>query len=248
MHELIEEQVRKVPEAVAVVYEGRQLTYAELNARANQLAHYLRKLGVKPETRVAICVERSLEMMVGLLGILKAGGCYVPLDPGISGRAAQLHAEGQRSRGTADRSARARQRTPEGAEARNRCGSSIGRCSAMERSAGNQSGTRTGDGLAPSHLAYVIYTSGSTGQPKGVMIEQPGVIESTCAGLRARYYRLGSGHRFSGSAPIGFDGLGDTVSTPTGGGSSWWSPLPAGHRRWSGWRRRAPVKSECTRW
>ena len=73
---------------MAVVFEEQQLTYAELNARANQLAHYLRELGVRPDERVAICVERELEMVVGLLGILKAGGAYVPLDPGLSGGAA----------------------------------------------------------------------------------------------------------------------------------------------------------------
>ena len=81
VHELFEAQVGKAPHAVAVVYEGRELSYGELNRRANQLAHYLRELGVKPDDRVAICVERGLEMMVGLLGILKAGGAYVPLDP-----------------------------------------------------------------------------------------------------------------------------------------------------------------------
>src|SRR5262249_38792339 len=80
IHELFEAQVRKSPEAVAVVYEEKELTYAELNSRANQLAHYLRDLGVRPDDRVAIFVERSLEMIVGLLGILKAGGAYVPLD------------------------------------------------------------------------------------------------------------------------------------------------------------------------
>ena len=74
-------QVEKTPDAVAVVFEDQQLTYRELNKRANQLAHYLRKLGVGPEVLVGICVERSLEMVVGLLGILKAGGAYVPLDP-----------------------------------------------------------------------------------------------------------------------------------------------------------------------
>ena len=72
VHELFEEQVGRTPEAVAVVYEDEQLTYGELNRRANQLAHYLRELGVRPETRVAICVERGLEMVVGLLGVLKA--------------------------------------------------------------------------------------------------------------------------------------------------------------------------------
>ena len=82
IHQLFEEQVKRTPEAVAVVFEDQQLTYRELNSQANQLAHYLKKLGVGPETLVGICVERSLEMIVGLLGILKAGGAYVPLDPG----------------------------------------------------------------------------------------------------------------------------------------------------------------------
>ena len=86
VHELFEEQVERTPEAVAVVYGEQELSYRELNPRANRLAHYLRKLGVKPDERVGICVERGLEMMVGLLGVLKAGGAYVPLDPGISGR------------------------------------------------------------------------------------------------------------------------------------------------------------------
>ena len=81
VHELFEEQVEKTPDAVAVVLEQDCLSYAELNRRANQLGHYLRELGVKPDDRVAICVERSLEMVIGLLAILKAGGAYVPLDP-----------------------------------------------------------------------------------------------------------------------------------------------------------------------
>src|SRR5438093_7921747 len=81
IHELFEEQAARRPQAVAVTFEDRQLTYGELNSRANQLAHHLRALGVRPETLVGICVERSLEMVVGLLAILKAGGAYVPLDP-----------------------------------------------------------------------------------------------------------------------------------------------------------------------
>ncbi|MEC4817871.1 MAG: condensation domain-containing protein, partial [Scytonema sp. PMC 1069.18] len=81
IHQLFETQVENTPDTVAVVFEDEQLTYGELNARANQLAHYLRRLGVGPEVLVGICVERSLEMVVGLLGILKAGGAYIPLDP-----------------------------------------------------------------------------------------------------------------------------------------------------------------------
>jgi non-ribosomal peptide synthetase component F len=81
IHQLFEEQVIKTPNNVAVVYEDHELTYQQLNEKANQLAHYLRSLGVGPDTLVAIAVERSLEMIIGLLGILKAGGAYVPLDP-----------------------------------------------------------------------------------------------------------------------------------------------------------------------
>src|SRR5204862_7187104 len=81
IHQLFEEQVERTPEAVAVVFEGKSLTYRELNLRANQLAHHLRTLGVGPDVLVGLCVERSLEMVVALLGILKAGAAYVPLDP-----------------------------------------------------------------------------------------------------------------------------------------------------------------------
>src|SRR5205085_11750623 len=81
LHRLFEAQAGRAPHDVALVYEEQQLTYAELNQRANQLGHYLQRLGVGAETRVGLCVERSLEMIVGLLAILKAGGAYLPLDP-----------------------------------------------------------------------------------------------------------------------------------------------------------------------
>ena len=81
IHELFEAQVEKTPDAIAVVFEDQQLTYRELNTRANQLAHHLRKRGVRPETLVAVCMERSLEMVIGILGVVKAGGAYVPIDP-----------------------------------------------------------------------------------------------------------------------------------------------------------------------
>ena len=97
IQQLFEEQVERTPDNVAVVFEGRQLTYAQLNARANQLAHYLRTLGVGPEVLVGICIERSLEMVIGLLGILKAGGAYRSIRPGISQGALGLHAGGCQS-------------------------------------------------------------------------------------------------------------------------------------------------------
>ena len=145
-----------------------ELSYAELNRRANQLAHYLRGLGVKPDARVAICVERGLEMIVGLLAVLKAGGAYVPLDPAYpaqrlsymledSGPAVLLtqgHLE--------ELFPEVRDRLPMidlAAEA------------PPWREQPETNPERAGVGLTPEHLAYVIYTSGSTGMPKGVMIE-----------------------------------------------------------------------------
>src|SRR5258706_4844709 len=90
IHELFEAQVARTPEAVAVVFEGQQLSYGELNARANQLAHHLIGLGAGPEVLVGVCMERSLELIVGLLGILKAGAAYVPLDPGYPSKRFEL--------------------------------------------------------------------------------------------------------------------------------------------------------------
>jgi non-ribosomal peptide synthetase component F len=81
IHQLFEEQVEQSPDAIAVVFEEEHLTYQQLNAKANRIAHYLQSLGVGSEVLVGICIERSLDMVVGLLGILKAGGAYVPLDP-----------------------------------------------------------------------------------------------------------------------------------------------------------------------
>ena len=98
IHELFEAQAAKTPDAVAVIFEDRRLTYAELNTKANQLGRYLRELGVKPDDRVVICVERSLEMVVGLLAILKAGGAYVPFDPAYPAERLAFMLEGQRPR------------------------------------------------------------------------------------------------------------------------------------------------------
>ena len=101
VHQLFEEQVLKTPHATAVVFEDESLSYDELNRRANQLAHYLHQLGVRPDDRVAICVERGLEMIVALLAVLKAGGAYVPLRSRLSRRATALHAGRLSARGPA---------------------------------------------------------------------------------------------------------------------------------------------------
>jgi amino acid adenylation domain-containing protein len=168
LHELFEQQVERTPNAIALVYEGGSLTYAGLNGRANQLARHLRLKGVGPDQLVAICVERSLEMVVGMLGVLKAGGAYVPLDPVYpterlsymlrdSGARVLLTQEGLKaafSRATAE------------LIALDHDWSKI-----TEQTAENLDLT----GLQSNHLAYVIYTSGSTGEPKGVMVEHGNV-------------------------------------------------------------------------
>ena len=102
IHQLFEEQAARTPDAVAVVFEDERLSYGELDARANQLAHHLRGCGVGPEVVVGLCLERSPEMVIGLLAILKAGGAYLPLDPAYPSRAALFHAQGCWRAGAAD--------------------------------------------------------------------------------------------------------------------------------------------------
>lgn len=166
---LFEEQAGRTPEAVALVFEGRQLTYGELNRRANRLAHQLRGLGVGPEVLVGICVERSVEMVVGLLGVLKAGGAYVPLDPAYpqerlgfmvsdAGLAVLLTQQHLASLLPAS-------------EARTVFLDAAG----PEPAAGPEADNPDG-GAGPDDLAYVIYTSGSTGRPKGVQVLQRAVV------------------------------------------------------------------------
>lgn len=167
IHQLFEAQVEKTPDAVAVVFENEQLTYRELNQRANQLAHYLQKLGVKPEVLVGICVERSLEMVIGLLAILKAGGAYVPLDPAYpQERLAYMLADSQVS------VLLTQERLLENLPSHN----AQVVCLDQDRESLNQHSTDNLNSGATSHnLAYVIYTSGSTGQPKGVLVTHANV-------------------------------------------------------------------------
>ncbi|RMS24706.1 non-ribosomal peptide synthetase, partial [Pseudomonas syringae] len=166
IHRTFEAWVVAQPNAVALHYEDRTLTYAELNTRANQVAHYLLGLGVQPDDRVAICVERSLEMIVGLLGVLKAGAGYVPIDPAYPAEriayqvqdsapmAVLADAAGLALLGTFD-GPRMDLHSP-----------------ALQAQPGHNPQLT---GLSPRHLAYVIYTSGSTGLPKGVMVEHRNV-------------------------------------------------------------------------
>ncbi len=174
LHQLFEQQVERNPNATAVVFEGCSLTYGELNHQANQLAHRLLALGVQPDDRVAICVERSLEMIIGLLGILKAGAGYVPLDPAYPDeRLAYMLADSEPVVLLTQRAL---------AERIRKLGIDVPSRMLDELEAnGIADATGSADNpllpaLTPRHLAYVIYTSGSTGQPKGVMVEHRSVL------------------------------------------------------------------------
>jgi amino acid adenylation domain-containing protein len=221
IHELFEAQVERTPEAKAVVFpatglrrafgvsaqanaqssrseqgEERQLTYRELNQRANQVAHYLRKLGVGPEVLVGICVERSLEMLIGLLGIFKAGGAYVPLDSrDPQERLAFILEDAQAP------VLLTQQRLVTGLPqngARVVCLDSDWEVMARQSKQNPVSET------TPDNLAYVIYTSGSTGKPKGVMIPHQGLV-NYLAGWCAQTYPVETGDGAPVHSSISFD-------------------------------------------
>ena len=166
--QLFEAQVKQTPDEIAVVFEEQQLTYGELNIKANQLAHYLQNLGVKPEVLVGICVERSLEMVIGLLAILKAGGAYVPLDPAYPAeRLAYMLSDSQASVLLTQSQLASSLPAYQGHVI---CLDRDGEAISTER---EQNPTND---VTPDNLAYVIYTSGSTGKPKGVQITHCSVV------------------------------------------------------------------------
>ncbi|HEX9935694.1 MAG TPA: amino acid adenylation domain-containing protein, partial [Longimicrobium sp.] len=182
VHELVEAQVARTPGAVAVAFEGERVTYAELNARANRLAHHLRALGVGPDVRVGICVQRSVEMVVGLLGILKSGGAYVPLDSSYPV---------DRLRNMVEDSAPAVLLThpPQaGTAAALSAGSDIPVLDLTgDEEWAERPETNPGrEGLGPANLVHVLFTSGSTGRPKGVMLEH-GSLVNRLAWMQDRY-------------------------------------------------------------
>ena len=177
LHELFETQVARSPDAIALVYEAETLTYAVVNQRANRLARHLLACGVKPDERVALCLERGIDMVVAILATVKAGGAYVPLDPDYPvDRLQHMLADsdplvvlvddaGQKSLALCEADA---------ATARVALHLHNDAQAWREQSAGNIE--RSSVALQPHHLAYVIYTSGSTGKPKGVMNEHAGVV------------------------------------------------------------------------
>ncbi|MEH1884258.1 amino acid adenylation domain-containing protein [Nostoc sp.] len=195
IHQLFEEQVKLTPDAVAVVFENQQLTYDQLNCRANQLAHYLRSLGVKPDALVGICVERSLDMVVGLLGILKAGGAYLPLDPEYPTERLHFMLEDAQVSVLLTQQ-RLIQRLPE-YQAKQ-----VFLDETWEQIAPNNQENPT-TGVKAFHLANVIYTSGSTGRPKGVMVEHKGLCNLAQAQIQT--FGLTSDSRILQFASFSFD-------------------------------------------
>ena len=169
IHQLFEEQVENTPNAVAVVFENQQLTYRQLNTRANQLAHYLKSLGVGVDVLVGLCVERSLEMVIGILGILKAGGAYVPLDPDYPTERLSFMLEDAQVRVLLTQQ-QALKKLPQH-QAQVVCLDTD--WAVISQSSQENALAQLNVGIAQvqaDNLAYVIYTSGSTGQPKGVML------------------------------------------------------------------------------
>ncbi|MEH2050562.1 amino acid adenylation domain-containing protein [Nostoc sp.] len=209
IHQLFEEQVERTPDAVAVVFENQQLTYHELNCRANQLAHYLRSLGVKPDTLVGICVERSLEMVVGLLGILKAGGAYVPLDPEYpKDRLSFMLEDAQVSILLTQQ--QLIERLPE-YQAQLICLDEVW-SEILQNKQNNPI-----EVVTSTDLANVIYTSGSTGKPKGVMVEHSGLCNLAQAQIQV--FGLSGDSRVLQFASFSFDACISEILMALGSGA-----------------------------
>jgi amino acid adenylation domain-containing protein len=166
VHQLFEEQVTKTPDATAVVFEDESLSYSELNRRADHLAHYLQELGVSPNHRVAICVERSLGMLVGLLGILKAGAAYLPLDPTFPSDRLSFMLQDAQPFVLLTHEKLKTLLPPHRAQV----------VYLDELPAGLSRQPRKLTGVQAENIAYVLYTSGSTGTPKGVQVQHCALV------------------------------------------------------------------------
>jgi amino acid adenylation domain-containing protein len=183
VHQLIEAQAERTPDVVAVIYEEDRLTYRELDCRANQLANYLRSMGVSSDVPVGICLERSTQMMVGLLGIMKAGGAYVPLDPEYPGERLKFMIEDS-GLGCVVTQDSMDQRLAG-------CGKKLIYIDRDWKLISERSSKKPSAPLDSRNLAYLIYTSGSTGKPKGVQVSHRALVNlltsmEACPGLTQR--------------------------------------------------------------
>jgi len=198
---LFAQQVEKTPEAVAVTFAEQQLTYAQLNQRANQLAWHLQRLGIQPETLVGVCMERSLEMVIALWGVLKAGGAYLPLDPSYpSARLAFMLEDAQVA--VLLTQEKLRSQLPEQAASQVLCLDGLaGFADRVDSATPSDFVTRLQQANAsepsnqaqPHNLAYLMYTSGSTGKPKGTMITQRSMVNYLYWAVQAYEVAQGAG-------------------------------------------------------
>jgi len=195
IHQLFEAQVARAPERIAVMHEGELLSYGELNRRANQLARHLQAIGVGPDTCVAMAMPRAPEMLVAMLGTLKAGGAYLPLDPSYPRERLAMMLADARPVALITNQVIASELPP--AAARVVC------LDADWPIVAEQKSENLIDNRAPASLAYLIYTSGSTGQPKGVMIEHKAL--SSFARVAAAAYEIDAEDRVLQFASISFD-------------------------------------------
>jgi amino acid adenylation domain-containing protein/non-ribosomal peptide synthase protein (TIGR01720 family) len=202
VHQLFEAQARETPARVAVVCEDRSLTYEELNRRANQLAHYLQQAGVGPEVAVGLCAERSVEMMIGLLGILKAGGAYLPLDAAQPAQRLATMLAQTASPLVVTQASLAHRFT--GAQ-------QVVCLDADAQLLSAQRGDDPASGLCGGNLVYIIFTSGSTGAPKGVAVEHRQLLNYVQAICERVKFPAASG--FATVSTIAAD-LGNTMIFP----------------------------------
>jgi len=220
VHQLFEQQAQRTPANVALVFEAQELTYVQLNARANQLAHYLQTLGVGPEVPVAICMERCVEMVVGLLGILKAGGVYVPLDPAYPMERLAFLLDDARAPVLLTQRHLAERMPVQGVQVVCLDSSGDARASMSEENSASMVTTK--------NAAYVIYTSGSTGEPKGVTVEHGGL--SNAIHWITETLALSGEDRGLLKTPITFDAAGRELFPTLLTGGMLVIAEPGGHR------------------
>ena len=220
VHQLVEAQAQKTPDAVALEYEGQQLTYAELSARAHRLAHHLRALGVGPEVRVGLCVERSLDLVVGLLAILAAGGAYVPLDPTYPPERLAFMLADARVPVLLTRAHLQERLSCEG--------TTVVRLDADALAWAHHPTTPPESGVGPDSAVYVIYTSGSTGRPKGAINTHRALVNRLW--WMDRRYRLGADDAVLQKTPLSFDVSGWELWWPLLVGARMVLAVPEGHK------------------
>jgi amino acid adenylation domain-containing protein/non-ribosomal peptide synthase protein (TIGR01720 family) len=235
LHRLFEAQVERTPNAIAVVFEEKKLTYRELNARANRLAHYLRAQGVgteAPELLVGVCLDRSLEMIVAILGVLKAGGAYVPLDPAYPKERLAFMLEDSQASVLLTQQSRVEDRKddaifdPRSSILDPRC--KVICLDAVEERLAGECAENLASGATAETAAYVIYTSGSTGRPKGVIVSHR-AVSNHMLWLRD-HFGLNAADIFLQKTAFSFDASGTEFFAPLLVGARLIMARPGGHQ------------------